>query len=89
MYEATLVSDDTPFDRFQAENYSAPTAQQQKGLEIFFGQDEKNGGGRCINCHSRTEFTDASVIKVSKSLLRRREGNILDRVVNNIGVRPT
>ncbi len=89
LYEATLVSDDTPFDRFQAGNYSALTAQQQKGLEIFLGQDEKNGGGRCINCHSGTEFTDASVSKVSKSPLRRREGNILDRGFNNIGVRPT
>lgn len=89
LYEATLVSDDTPFDRFQSGNYSALTAQQQKGLEIFLGQDEKNGGGRCINCHSGTEFTDASVSKVSKSPLRRREGNILDRGFNNIGVRPT
>ncbi len=89
MYEATLVSDDTPFDRFQAGNYSALTAEQQKGLEIFLGQDEKNGGGRCINCHSGPEFTDASVSKVSRSPLRRREGNILDRGFNNIGVRPT
>ncbi len=89
LYEATLVSDDTPFDRFQAGNYSALTVQQQKGLEIFLGQDQNNGGGRCINCHSGTEFTDASVSKVSKSPLRRREGNIIDRGFNNIGVRPT
>ncbi len=89
LYEATLVSDDTPFDRFQAGDYSALTAEQQKGLEIFLGQDEKNGGGRCINCHSGPEFTDASVSKVSKNPLRRREGNIIDRGFNNIGVRPT
>ena len=89
LYEATLVSDDTPFDRFQAGNYSALTAQQQQGLEIFLGQDQNNGGGRCINCHSGTEFTDASVSKVSKNPLRRREGNIIDRGFNNIGVRPT
>ncbi len=89
LYEATLVSGDSPFDRFQAGNYSALTAQQQKGLEIFIGQDEKNGGGRCINCHSGTEFTDASVSKVSKSPLRRREGNVFDRGFNNIAVRPT
>lgn len=89
LYEATLISGDSPFDRFQAGNYAALTPQQQKGLEIFIGQDEKNGGGRCINCHSGTEFTDASVSKVSKSPLRRREGNVFDRGFNNIGVRPT
>jgi len=89
LYEATLISGDTPFDRFQAGDYSALTPQQQKGLEIFVGQDEKNGGGRCVNCHSGTELTDASVSKVSKSPLRRREGNILDRGFNNIAVRPT
>ena len=89
MYEATLVANDTPFDRFREGNSSALTAQQQKGLEIFLGQDEKTGGGRCINCHGGAELTDASVTKVQKNRLRRRQGNLLDNGFNNIGVRPT
>ncbi len=89
MYEATLVANDTPYDQFQEGNTSALTTQQQQGLAIFLGQDQTQGGGRCINCHSGTEFTDASVSKVSSQPLRRREGNIIDRGFNNIGVRPT
>lgn len=89
LYEATLVSNDTPYDHFQEGNPNALTAQQQQGLAIFLGQDQTQGGGRCINCHSGAEFTDASVSKVSSSPLRRREGNIIDRGFNNIGVRPT
>lgn len=89
LYEATLVSNDTPYDRFMEGNPNALTEQQKRGLAIFLGQDERNGGGRCINCHSGSEFTDASVSKVTSKPLRRREGNIIDRGFNNIGVRPT
>ncbi len=89
MYEATLVANDTPYDHFREGNTSALTPEQQQGLAIFLGQDQTQGGGRCINCHSGPEFTDASVSKVSSSPLRRREGNIIDRGFNNIGVRPT
>lgn len=89
MYESTLIANDTPYDQFQEGNTSALTAQQQQGLAIFIGQDETQGGGRCINCHGGAEFTDASVSKVTKNPLRRREGNIIDRGFNNIGVRPT
>ena len=89
LYEATLIANDTPFDQFREGNTSALTAQQQQGLEIFLGQDETKGGGRCINCHGGAEFTDASVSKVEKNRLRRRQGNLIDNGFNNIGVRPT
>lgn len=89
VYEATLVANDTPYDQFQEGNTSALTPEQQQGLAIFLGQDQTKGGGRCINCHSGAEFTDASVSKVTVNPLRRREGNIIDRGFNNIGVRPT
>ncbi|MBE0537663.1 MAG: choice-of-anchor D domain-containing protein [Phycisphaerae bacterium] len=62
MYQATLVSDDTPFDRYLGAqgagidgNPDALTEQQKRGLEIFLGP------GKCINCHSGPELTNASV----------------------------
>lgn len=55
LYEATLVSSDTPFDRFLGGDSTALTDQQQEGFNIFFGV------GRCDLCHFGTELTNASV----------------------------
>lgn len=85
MYEATLVADDTPFDRFRDGDLGALTEQEQQGVVLFSDTVRV----RCINCHGGAEMTDASVAKVTALPLRRREGNILDRGFNNIGVRPT
>lgn len=84
-YEATLVSDDTPFDRFAAGDATALSPTEKRGLDLFLSQSR----GRCINCHFGSELTDASVARVTASPLRRREGNLLDRGFNNLGVRPT
>jgi cytochrome c peroxidase len=54
LYESTLVSDDTPLDRFEAGDSSALTSQQQQGLEIFEGK------GRCESCHKGPLFTEAT-----------------------------
>ncbi len=54
LYEATLVSDQTPFDRFLGGDQTALTAQQQDGFNIFFG------AGRCNLCHLGSELTQAS-----------------------------
>jgi cytochrome c peroxidase len=84
MYESTLVSDDTPFDRFAAGTKGALTDQQQQGLNIFL-----NNG--CIACHSGAEFTAASVANVQKNGRLTRSpapGNpIQDRGFFGIGVR--
>ena len=81
MYESTLVSDDTPFDR------NVLTEQQQRGKDLF------NGRAGCIGCHNGAEFTNASVSNVSK----QRIGSItipnvatfaFDNGFFNIGVRP-
>ncbi len=85
LYEATLVADDTPFDRFRDGDATAMTEQQIEGLTLFSDTVRV----RCINCHGGAELTDASVARVRAQPLRRREGNILDRGFNNIGVRPT
>ena len=84
LYEATLVSDDTPFDRYRRGDTNALTASQQQGLLLFLSQAR----GRCINCHAGPELTNASVSTVTATRFRRRNGNLIDMGFNNIGVRP-
>jgi cytochrome c peroxidase len=54
-YEATLIPDQTPLDKYLAGNTSALTANQQRGLDRFTGK------GNCTKCHAGPELTDASV----------------------------
>ena len=47
---------------------------------------------RCSNCHEQNELTDASVRRVAAAVngpVRNRDGNVIDKGFNNIGVRPT
>ncbi len=96
-YESTLISDQTPFDKFLANERDALTPQQQEGFRIF--QNE----GRCIGCHAGSELTSASVSTVvkpnqPKQRIRRLRltlpnGGVNTRFVQdtgffNIGVRP-
>ncbi|HYO95650.1 MAG TPA: cytochrome c peroxidase [Polyangiaceae bacterium] len=85
LYEATLVSDQSPFDRFQEGDVSAMNAAQQRGMFIFMSRAR----GRCSGCHAGAELTNAAVSAVSVDPFRRRAGNLLDMGFNNIGVRPT
>jgi hypothetical protein len=59
-YISTLISDQTPFDAFQAGNTAALTAQEQRGLRVFLNSGG-NGGGNCNTCHTLPEGTRASV----------------------------
>jgi cytochrome c peroxidase len=54
LYEATLVSDDSFFDRVQ-EGTECFTAQQQEGFALFTTQ------AGCAECHMGSELTNASV----------------------------
>lgn len=60
-YEATLISDQTPFDQFLGGKNTALTTQQQRGWQIFRGQ------GLCIGCHFGSELTAASVSRVTNA----------------------
>ena len=87
-YEATLVSDDTPVDRYLAGSRNALTAQEIRGMEVFKNQ------GKCINCHAGPEFTKASVRSIRNQPLERMVmGNngvaVYDNGFYSIGVRPT
>ncbi|WP_442949652.1 cytochrome-c peroxidase [Nostoc sp.] len=60
LYEATLIANDTPYDRFLEGNTNALTVQQQQGKKLFEGKG-------CIGCHSGLELTGASVSNVAKT----------------------
>jgi len=56
-YEATLVSDDAPFDRLQEGDTSALTPEQKYGMNVFIGLD----GGNCLDCHNGPVFSGATI----------------------------
>ena len=85
LYEATLVSDETPFDAFAGGDTYAISASARRGVDLFRSQTR----GRCINCHGGPELTNAGVTILASGLFRRREGNYIDQGFNNIGVRST
>ena len=69
-YAATLVSDDSPFDRFMAGDSTAMTSDAKVGMGLFFSK------GKCASCHGGAEFTNASVRNVlNKPLNRMVMGN--------------
>jgi len=93
MYEATLVSDQSPYDRFMNGDATALSNSAKQGLEIFLHQ------GTCIQCHIGSEFSGATVSVVRPAGLPPAmvEGMIMgdgnaayyDTGYYNIGVRPT
>jgi cytochrome c peroxidase len=60
-YESTLVSDDTPIDRFLSGDTEALTAIQQQGLDEF-----RNGGSQCTQCHQGPELSAAGITTASR-----------------------
>jgi cytochrome c peroxidase len=51
-YERTIVTTDSPFDRFVRGDISSLTPLERKGLEVF------NGKGHCTACHWGGNFSD-------------------------------
>jgi cytochrome c peroxidase len=105
MYEATLVADDTPWDRFRRQHATATDPALNPwsnvnpdhisrlalfGAHLFNDRTRSATNIRCSNCHEQAELTDASARRVAAfGTIRNRDGNIIDRGFNNIGVRPT
>ncbi|MEY3175300.1 MAG: hypothetical protein RLZZ436_3214, partial [Planctomycetota bacterium] len=92
LYEATLVSDQTPFDRFAQGEQTALSEKARVGLSIFMNE------GRCIDCHTGPEFAGATVnglrpINGQQALIETmamvRGTAFYDTGFYNIGVRPT
>lgn len=51
----TLISDDTPFDRFQNGGPTAMSASAQRGMNTF-----SSTATNCFACHTGAEFTSAT-----------------------------
>ncbi|MFA5111875.1 MAG: hypothetical protein WC443_10750, partial [Desulfobaccales bacterium] len=100
LYQATLVSDDSPFDRFQEGRPTGLSPDMQaafeRGMEIFHNQ------GRCNQCHGGSLFTNAAMdvlmggaapLEPAVNLIERMamaQGEAFyDTGFYNIGTRPT
>jgi len=98
LYEATLVSDQTPYDRYQQGDATALTAQQLRGQHLFMNVVQ------CVACHAGPEFTNASVSQffavepeggadvgalIERMATADNTLGIYDLGFYNIGVRPT
>jgi cytochrome c peroxidase len=97
LYEATLVSDDAPLDRY-FDGTGTLTPAQLAGKALFEGKVAAKcmtcQVARCINCHGGPELTNASVRNVENQRLehmRMADGvlAVYDNGFYNIGVRPT
>src|SRR6266849_4687863 len=92
LYEATLVSDDSPFDRYMDANEKPVPGfgkDEQAGLGIF-----TSGKGDCATCHEGPLLTAAALAVNGDSPLQRKQmadGGIalMDTGFVNIGARPT
>lgn len=60
LYEATLVSDQTPFDRWLAGDANALTDQQKRGFFLF-----NSTITNCFICHVGIEFTTSSASNIA------------------------
>ncbi len=52
-FQRTLISDDSPFDRFAAGDVDALTPAQRRGLNLF-----RSAATRCFECHTPPLFTN-------------------------------
>jgi cytochrome c peroxidase len=83
-YESTLVSDQTPVDRFLSGDPTALTPAAQAGMGVF------TGAGKCASCHEGPAMTSATVAEVAEQGVTTSDaGRLVDTGFRNIGVRPT
>jgi cytochrome c peroxidase len=84
-YEATLVSDQTPVDRFLRGDAKALSPAAVRGLNVF------QTTGRCTECHNGPALTSATAMEVANDgpIELDKLGRWRDTGFENIGVRPT
>ncbi len=91
MYQATLISDQSPFDAWAAGDTAALSPAAQRGLQIFLNE------GACINCHGGPQFAGGTVNSLPgpageagvEQMEMARGIAWYDSGFYNIGVRPT
>ncbi len=77
-YQATLVSNDAPYDRWAKGDHSALSTEQMTGLGLFMGK------GKCINCHAGPAFTTAAN-RIPDGLLGGTVKRLNDMIMGNGG----
>jgi cytochrome c peroxidase len=84
-YEATLVSDQTPVDRFMKGDTGALSPAAARGMNVFQNQ------GECMECHNGPAMTSATAfnVAVEGETELDKAGRSTDTGFLNIGVRPT
>jgi cytochrome c peroxidase len=92
LYEATLISDDSPFDRYMTNGQNAIQGfgdLEKKGLDLF-----TSGNADCSTCHTGPAFTKAALAingdgPVSRMVMGDGGIALYDTGFYNIGARPT
>jgi hypothetical protein len=84
-YEATLVSDQTPADKFFRGDSGALSPAAARGLNVF------ETTGKCTECHNGPAMTEATALDVAGDGTAQLDklGQWTDTGFLNIGVRPT
>src|SRR4051794_13056159 len=84
-YEATLVSDQTPADRFFRGEANALNDSAKRGLTVF------ETTGKCTECHNGPALTEATTNEVANdgAIELDKAGRWIDTGFLNIGVRNT
>lgn len=70
LYQATLISDAAPYDRWAEGSASALTKRQLNGLDVFVTK------GKCIACHKGPEFSSAASVLQAE----HQEGGLVERM---------
>ncbi|MBI2851761.1 MAG: cytochrome C peroxidase [Chloroflexi bacterium] len=79
LYEATLVSDDSKFDRVR-EARARLSREEKDGENIFFG------AGRCDKCHGGPEFTNHSVSQIRGGALPQPPGFLAGNAIERMNM---
>lgn len=95
LYEATLVSDDSPFDQYK-EGSGTLSESAKRGETLFLGK------AQCVNCHDTAAFSNATTLvgdenknRVARMLMAGSSDGapnpaaLYDSGYYNIGVTPT
>lgn len=75
LYQATLISDNAPYDRWAEGNGGALSQAQLSGLDVFLNK------GKRINCHKGPEFLNAA----SALQTENQKGGLIERMLNSDG----
>jgi cytochrome c peroxidase len=75
-FERTLVTDNSPWDRYRQGDEKALSAAALRGMDLFFGEK-----GDCFHCHNGFNFTDEQLHNTGVHEVYKDEG--LARITKN------